>query len=86
MPAILMYNRVLAHVEVVYRMPDHRNLLQLFLWQTMDTRPHFPTVSKFLKFWREHLEGPIHDVQVKWTPIDDMARVTVRHADAAYLM
>jgi uncharacterized protein Usg len=56
------YGLTTAHI--LYRRPDHRWLLQSYVWQAYDLFPSFPELSKFLKFWEEKLEGPLHSVQV----------------------
>lgn len=56
------YGLTTAHI--LYRRPDHRWLLQSYLWQDYDLFPDFPELSKFLAFWRDKLEGPLHSVQV----------------------
>ena len=43
---------------------DHPRLLQSYIWQDYDLAPHFPTLIKFLKFWTQKLEGPLHSVRV----------------------
>lgn len=54
----------LATAEILYRLPDHPRLLQTYIWQDYDIAPDFPTLIKFLNFWREKLEGPLHSVRV----------------------
>lgn len=54
----------LTTAQIVYRMPDHRRLLQDFIWQCYDTYPEFPLLADFLSFWEERIEGPIHSVTV----------------------
>ncbi len=54
----------LTTAEILYRMPDHKHLLQSFVWQEYDLAPHFPTLRKFLVFWQEKLEGPLHSVRI----------------------
>ncbi len=54
----------LLTAEILYRLPDHPQLLQTFLWQTEDLAPSFPELSKFLTFWEREIEGPIHSVRV----------------------
>jgi uncharacterized protein Usg len=56
------YGLTTAHI--LYRRPDHRWLLQSYVWQAYDLFPEFPELSKFLKFWEDELEGPLHSVQV----------------------
>jgi uncharacterized protein Usg len=56
------YGLTTAHI--LYWRPDYRNLLQTFVWQEYDLWPKFPELQKFLEFWQEKLEGPLHSVQV----------------------
>jgi uncharacterized protein Usg len=56
------YGLTTAHI--LYRRPDHPWLLQTFVWQQYDLYPHFPTLQRFLAFWQETLEGPLHSVTV----------------------
>ncbi|MDR6951091.1 uncharacterized protein Usg [Ancylobacter sp. 3268] len=56
------YGLTTAHI--LYRMPDHRSLLQTYLWQRYDLFPHFPELQRFLDFWARELEGPLHSVTV----------------------
>lgn len=50
--------------EILYRMPDHPDLLQSYIWQDLDLAPAYPVLRRFLDFWRRELEGPIHSVRV----------------------
>jgi uncharacterized protein Usg len=54
----------LTTAEILYRMPDHPALLQSYVWQDYDMAPQFPVLMKFLTFWREKLEGPLHSVRI----------------------
>ena len=54
----------LTTAEILYRMPDHRSLLQTYVWQNYDLFPKFPELMRFLAFWMEKLDGPLHSVQV----------------------
>jgi uncharacterized protein Usg len=54
----------LTTAEILYRMPDHPTFLQTYVWQDYDIAPYFPTLMKFLAFWREKLDGPLHSVRV----------------------
>jgi uncharacterized protein Usg len=54
----------LTTARILYRRPDHRWLLQTYLWQDYDQFPHFPSLKRFLDFWREKLDGPLHSVTV----------------------
>src|SRR6516162_1011399 len=50
--------------NILYRRPDHPWLLQTYVWQDYDLCPAFPALNKFLNFWLETLEGPLHSVTV----------------------
>ena len=54
----------LTTASILYRMPDHRSLLQEFIWQEYDLAPCFPELNKFLAFWSAKLEGPLYRVRV----------------------
>ena len=55
----------LTTAEIIYRLPDHPELLQTFIWQKFDLAPEFPELRKFLDFWRANIEGKLHSVTVK---------------------
>lgn len=50
--------------EILYWMPDHRHLLQSFVWQHLDLAPRFPALTRFLDFWQSNLDGRLHKVRV----------------------
>jgi uncharacterized protein Usg len=54
----------LATARILYHLPDHPRLLQTYIWQDYDLAPEFPVLIKFLGFWREKLDGPLHSVVV----------------------
>lgn len=54
----------LTTAEIIYRLPDYRDLLQEFIWQDLDLAPKFPRLQEFLGFWDRCIEGPIHSVRV----------------------
>ncbi len=54
----------LTTARILYRRPDHRWLLQTFVWQAYDLFPQFPALQRFLAFWQNSLEGPLHSVTV----------------------
>jgi uncharacterized protein Usg len=54
----------LTTAQILYRRPDHRWLLQTYVWQSYDLCPDFPELNRFLEFWRKQIEGPLHSVTV----------------------
>ena len=72
-------NKVLVSLRVFYYMPDYRDLIQEFMWQTMDIKPKYPRVNKFLNYWKENIEAVIADVEMaemdkkpKYRSVDDI--------------
>jgi uncharacterized protein Usg len=54
----------LTTATILYRLPDHPQLLQTYIWQDYDLAPKFPVLLGFLDFWTRELEGPLHSVTV----------------------
>lgn len=59
----------LTTAEIMYRMPDYRDIMQLFVWQDYDIAPDFPRLTKFLDFWSHNLDGPLATVRVAHSSI-----------------
>lgn len=59
----------LTTVEVLYRLPDYRSIIQSFTWQEYDQAPRFPRLKSFLDYWTHNIEGPIHLVRFANCPI-----------------
>ncbi|MBI5003869.1 aspartate-semialdehyde dehydrogenase [Candidatus Kaiserbacteria bacterium] len=57
----------LTTAEIVYRLPDYRDILQTYIWQEYDFAPEFPELRKFLGFWYRTLDGPLYQVRVAHT-------------------
>ena len=55
------YGLTTAHI--LYRIPDFESVLQTYIWQDYDLAPDFPQMRKFLDFWKEKLDGPLHSVR-----------------------
>jgi len=45
-------------------MPDYENILQQFIWQTLDVKPKYPRVYKFLNHWHNNIEAIVNEVQI----------------------
>ena len=54
----------LTTAEILYHLPDHPAMLQSYIWQALDIAPAYPTLHKFLDFWRREIEGRLHSVRV----------------------
>lgn len=53
----------LTTAQILYRMPDHLEILQTYVWQDYDLAPDFPEMYRFLDFWENNLDGPLHSVR-----------------------
>lgn len=53
----------LTTAEMFYRLPDFRNVLNTFVWQDYDLAPDYPRLLRFIKYWQEKIEGPLHSVR-----------------------
>jgi uncharacterized protein Usg len=60
----MAYEFGLVTAEILYHRPDHLWLLQSYIWQDYDLFPGFPELHRFLKFWKENLDGPLCSVTV----------------------
>lgn len=74
----------LTTAEILYRLPDHPMLLQTYVWQDYDMAPRFPVLMKFLAFWRDRLDGPLHSVRVAHTTL--IKPTEIRKVDAEMLL
>ena len=54
----------LTTAEILYRLPDHPDILQSYIWQELDLAPRFPVLHRFLDFWHRELDGKVHSVRV----------------------
>jgi len=61
---VQLSNYRLTTAEILYRMPDTPALLQSYIWQEYDRAPDFPRLRRFLDFWTENLDGPLHSVRL----------------------
>lgn len=71
-PRLLDYR--LTTAEILYRLPDHPDLLQSFVWQHLDRAPDYPNLRRFLEFWRNNIEGRLHSVRVGQARLTGPAR------------
>ena len=76
---LLMRGYRLTTAEILYHMPDHPSVLQSYIWQELDLAPQFPVLNKFLSFWKDNLDGPVHSVRMAATGI--ISAREFQHAD-----
>jgi uncharacterized protein Usg len=71
----------LTTAEILYHMPDHPAVLQSYVWQDYDLAPQFPALKKFLAFWRDRLDGPLHSVRVAHSRLIRPAEIRTLRAE-----
>ena len=64
--------------EILYWMPDHKHVLQSFVWQNLDLAPRFPALTKFLDFWERNLDGKRAPGAGGQRPADQAGRIRLR--------
>jgi len=74
----------LTTAEILYHMPDFPTVLQTYIWQEMDVQPEYPVLNKFLAFWQDELEGPLHSVRVESKGI--LSPVDLRYFDCSFTL
>ena len=60
---IILRNTIVT-LNVLYWMPDYTHILQEFIWQTVDVRPEYPRVHRFLNYWHDNIEAVISEVNI----------------------
>ena len=68
-----------ASVQVVYYIPDYMSLVNEFIWQTEDTLPEYPRITRFLDYWDKNIDGPIKEAYIY-----DHGKSKIRHVDRKY--
>jgi uncharacterized protein Usg len=72
----------LTTAEITYYLPDHPDLLQIYVWQLMDRKPDYPRLKAFLDYWHQHLDAPLHSVRLASSDTIEPARF--RHAEGSF--
>ena len=60
---LLLKGYGLTTAEFFYRMPDYQNVLNSYIWQEYDIAPDHPRLFKFIEFWQDEIEGPLHSIR-----------------------
>jgi uncharacterized protein Usg len=74
MTNIIRLDYSLVSIKVLYYLPDYQNLVNEFVWQTLDLRPRYPRIKRFLDHWRREIEAVIKEIV-----ICDQAKPDWRH-------
>ena len=71
----------LTTAEIIYRIPDHQRILQVYIWQDYDIAPKFPALTRFLAFWARELDGPIYRVNVAHSALITPREIQMRDGE-----
>jgi len=61
---VIIKRKTLVTLNVFYWMPDYENILQQFIWQTMDVKPKYPRVHRFLNYWHNNIDAVVSEVVI----------------------
>ena len=64
MPVIIIKRKVLVTLNVYYWMPDYENIIQEFIWQTLDVKPTYHRIHKFLNYWHNNIDAVVNEIQI----------------------
>ncbi len=59
----------LTTAEILYQIPEYPDLLQSYLWQSLDRVPDVPKLNDFLSSWEKDIEGKLHSVRIGYVGI-----------------
>ena len=62
--SMIIKRKSLVTLNITYYRLDYRNILQEFIWQTMDIKPKYPRVQKFLNYWHNNIDAIINEIQL----------------------
>jgi len=60
----LLSERSLVTVQVFYHIPGYHSLINQFIWQTLDQRPRYPRIHRFLDHWRREIDAVIQEIVI----------------------
>ena len=61
---IIIKRKTLVTLNIFYWMPDYENILQQFVWQTMDVKPKYPRIYRFLDYWHNNIDAVMNEVVI----------------------
>jgi len=61
---VIIRRKTLVTLNVFYWMPDYENILQQFIWQTMDIKPKYPRIQRFMDYWHNNIDAIVNEVVI----------------------
>ena len=59
---IIIKRKTLVTLNIFYWMPDYENILQQFVWQTIDVKPKYPRIYRFLDYWHNNIDAKLSEI------------------------
>ena len=61
---IVIRRKTLVTLNIFYWMPNYENILQQFIWQTMDVKQKYPRVYRFLDYWHNNIDAVVNEIEI----------------------
>ena len=61
---MIIKRKSLVTLNITYYRIDYKSILQEFIWQTMDVKPKYTRVQKFLNYWHNNIDAIINEIQL----------------------
>ena len=61
---VIIRRKTLVTLNVFYWMPDYENILQQFVWQSIDVKPKYPRIYRFLDYWHNNIDAIVNEVVI----------------------
>lgn len=61
---IIRFDYSIVTIRVIYYIPDYQSVVNVFSWETLDLRPHYPRIQRFLDHWRREVEAVIKEIMI----------------------
>ena len=61
---VIIKRKTLVTLNIFYWMPDYENILQQFVWQTIDVKPKYPRIYRFLDYWHNNIDAVMNEVVI----------------------
>ena len=63
-PSLSFEDYRLTKAEIFYHESDGTQVLETYVWQSLDRLPDFPRLNEFLHDWEQRLDGRLHSVKI----------------------
>lgn len=61
---MIIEKKQLITIDIFYYRSDYSNIIQEFIWQTIDVAPELRRTHKFLSYWHSNIDAVIQEVLI----------------------